>query len=81
MVFSSQNIEEYVLIKFCKWILGVNYDKASNLGATIELGKYPSIILVKMIKFWDHMRSTKRHILRAALQTNINLDESEMIWK
>ena len=81
-VSPQKNPVEDVQIKLCKRLLQVR-DTSSNWGAISELGRHPTIILImeKIIKFWDHVTQTKSPILRAALQTNVNLDASgKRVW-
>ena len=69
-------------IKFCKRLLGVS-DKTTNWGVKSELGKPPSIILIvdRIIKFWSHAIQSKSPILKAALQTSVNLDAAgKRVW-
>ena len=63
-------------------MLGVN-DKTTNWGVTSELGKPPSITLIidRMIKFWSHAIQSKSPLLKAALQTSVNLDAAgKRVW-
>ena len=81
-VSPQKNPVEDVQIRFCKRLLGVR-DKTSNWGVTSELGRHPTIILImeKIIRFWDHVIQSRSPILKAALQTNINLDASgKRVW-
>ena len=81
-VSPQKNPVEDVQIRFCKRLLGVR-EKTSNWGVTSELGRHPTVILImeKIIKFWDHLTQSKSPILRAALQTSINLDASgKRVW-
>ena len=79
---AQKNPVEDVQIRFCRRLLGVN-DKTTNWAVTTELGRYPTILLVaeRMIKFWAHLIQTSSPILKAALQTNVNLNaKGKRVW-
>ena len=60
--------------KFLKIILGVG-EKTSNWAVLTETGRYPLCIkiMINMLKYWRHLAMSTSPILRATLQTNINL--------
>ena len=81
-VSPQKNPIEDIQIKFCKRLLGVG-DKTTNWAVKSELGKPPSIILIvdRIIKFWSHAIQSKSPILKAALQTSVNLDAAgKRVW-
>ena len=78
----QKNPVEDVQTRFCKRLLGVR-DKTTNWGVTSELGRFPTVLTIidRMIKFWYHMTQTSSPILKAALQTSVNLDASgKRVW-
>jgi hypothetical protein len=70
----KKNLVDDLQKRFCKRVLMVN-DRSTNWAAVSECGRTPTIpiIISRMASFWLHLIQTSSPILKAALQTYINL--------
>ena len=68
---------ESVLLKFCKWVLGVNRF-TSNCGTRAEFGMYPMLFYIykHCLSFIDHLKKSENPVLQMALKEDEKLNTS-----